>query len=404
LVSVADGRQLWADKFDEKFIDIFGVQDSISGKVVGTLALKLGGDESLLLNKRYTESTAAFEAYLKGRHHWNKETKESLQKGIEYFREAIRLDPNYALAYAGIADSYNMMGYWGIVPPKDAFPQAKEAAKKSLELDPTLAEAHCALAYIKFEYDWDVDNAESEYQRAISLNPGYASAHQWYGEYLMIAQRSQEAAAELRIAREIDPLSQPVNMITAAVFYTMHRYDEAIAHLQKTIELDPNFVVAHTFLAACYEKKGLYEQAVNEYEHEYTLEGDNSRTIAALRETYQSSGMNAYWRKHVELLKARSTRTYVSPVFIAMDYANLGDKDRAFEWLDKAYAERSGWLLELKIDPVWDKLRTDSRFQALLERVRNSRLAAARETTPVIIVHGFVPRLIARVEFISGIS
>ena len=180
--------------------------------------------------------------------------KRAGRKEIDYFREAIRLDPNYALAYAGIADSYNMMGYWGVVPPREAFPKAKEAAKKSLQIDPNLAEAHCALAYAKFEYDWDLDDAESEYRRAISLNPGYASAHQWYAEYLLTTERPAEAEVELKRAREIDPLSQPINLIWAALFYVTRRYDEAIEHLQKTIELDPNFVVGYSLLGACYEK------------------------------------------------------------------------------------------------------------------------------------------------------
>jgi DNA-binding winged helix-turn-helix (wHTH) protein/TolB-like protein len=371
LLRVADGATLWADQFDGQNVDILSVQDSISKKVVAALALKLAEDENRQLNKRYTDNTQAFEAYLKGRHYWNRETKESWEKGIEYFREAIRLDPKYALAYAGIADSYNMMGYWGIVPPKEAFPRAKEAATRSLEIDPTLAEAHCSLAYAKFEYDWNVVDVESEYLRAISLNPSYASAHQWYAEYLMINQRFGEAEVELKKARELDPLSQPINMITASLFYMTRRYDQAIQHVEKTIELDPNFGVGYSFLAACYEKKGMYDEAVKAYEREYALMGDDVRRVAEMRAAYQSSGMKAYWRKHIDLLIARSKRTYLSPLWVAMDYANLEDNDRAFEWLEKAYAEHSGWLLELKIDPTWDRLRDDARFEALLRRIQN---------------------------------
>jgi DNA-binding winged helix-turn-helix (wHTH) protein/TolB-like protein len=375
LIRVADGSTLWADQFDGLYVDIFSIQDSISKQVVGALALKLGGDENRLLNKRYTENPLAFEEYLKGRHYWNRETKESWEKGIEHFREAIRLDPNYALAYAGVADSYNMMGYWGSVTPREAFPKAKAAAARSLEIDPTLAEAHCALAYARFEYDWDLVNTESEYLRAINLNPSYASAHQWYGEYLMINQRPGEAEVELKKARELDPLSQPINLITASLFYMTRRYDDAVQHLQKTIELDPNFGVGYTFLAACYEKKGMYEDAIKAYERDFALAGDSPRTVAAMRAAYKTSGINGFWRRHTELLNERSTRTYVSPIWIAMDYANLGDKEQAFAWLEKAYAERSGWLLELKIDPTWDKLRADSRFPSLLKRIENSGLA-----------------------------
>ena len=239
-----------------------------------------------------------------------------------------------------------------------------------MELDPTLAEAHCALAYARFEYDWDVANAESEYLRAINLNPSYASAHQWYAEYLMINQRTAEAEVELQKARELDPLSQPINLITAALFYMTRRYDEAIRHVQKTIELDPNFGTGYTFLAACYEKKGLYDEAVNAYEHDFALAGDNPRSVAALRGAYKTSGMKGFWSKHIDLLKERSERSYLSPIWVAFDYANLNDKDHTIEWLERAYAERSGWLLELKIDPSWDKLRDDSRFETLLRKIQ----------------------------------
>ena len=373
-IRVADSSTLWADQFDGPYGDIFSIQNSISKQVVAALALKLAGDENPLLSKRYTENPLAFEAYLKGRHYWNRETKESWEKGIEHFREAIRLDPNYALAYAGIADSYNMMGYWGSVPPREAFPKAKAAASKSLEIDPTLAEAHCALAYARFEYDWDLANTESEYLRAINLNPSYASAHQWYAEYLMINQRPGEAEVELQKARELDPLSQPINLITAALFYMTRRYDEAISHGQKTIELDPNFGPGYTFMAACYEKKEMYDEAVNAYEHDFALAGDNPRAVASLREAYKTSSMKGFWQKHIDLLKERSKRSYLSPIWVAFDYANLNDKDHALEWLEKAYAERSGWLLELKIDPTWDPLRGDSRFEALLRKIEHPAL------------------------------
>ena len=264
-----------------------------------------------------------------------------------------------------------MMGYWGSVPPREAFPKAKVAAARSLEIDPTLAEAHCALAYARYEYDWDVANVEREYLQAINLNPSYASAHQWYAEYLLSNQRPGEAEVELQKAREIDPLSQPINLITAALFYMTRRYDEAISHIQKTIELDPNFGPGYVFLAACYEKKEMYDEAVNAYEHDFVLAGDNPRTAAALREAYKTSGMKGFWSKHVDLLRERSERTYLSPIWVAFDYANLNDRDRTFEWLEKAYAERSGWLLELKIDPSWDKLRDDLRFEALLRRIQH---------------------------------
>jgi DNA-binding winged helix-turn-helix (wHTH) protein/TolB-like protein len=371
LVNVADGRQLWADKFDEKSSDLFGVQDSIASRVVSILALTLGRDENQQLQKRYTNNQAAYEAYLKGRYHWNKETPEGYKKSIEHFQEAISLDPNYALAYAGIADSHNMMGYWGVVPPREAFPQAKEAANKSLAIDESLGEAHSALAYAQYEYDWDVSKAETNYKRAIELNPGYASAHQWYAEYLLISGRFEEAAVEMKRARDIDPLSSPINFMSAALFYEKRNYDDAIVQLQRVLELDPNFEVAYGLAAICYSRKGMHEEAVTSLQRQLTLSGEDQQAVASLSEALRKAGMNGYWLRHIELLKDRSTRTYISPIYIALDYAEIGDAEKAFEWLEKAYSDKSGWLLELKIDPTWDKFRGDARFKSLVYRIEH---------------------------------
>jgi DNA-binding winged helix-turn-helix (wHTH) protein/TolB-like protein len=369
LIRVADGAPLWANQFDEKYTSIFAVQDAISRKVATTLAVRLGGEEKRLLTKRYTENTEAYEAYLKGRYYWNKENEEGYKKGMEYFQQALSIDPDYALAHAGIADSYNMMGYWGVVAPKEAFPKAKAAANQALAIDETLAEAHASLAYAEVEYDWDFVNPEIEYRRALELNPNYATARLWYAEYLILGGRLDDGNAELKQAQLNDPLSQPISLIAAASLYYARQYDQAIEQLRKTVELDPNFILAYDLMGACYREERMYDQAVASYEKELTLEHVDPHTVASLMEAYKRSGMRGYWQRHIELLKQQSRQNYISPVFIAMDYAELGDKDQAIAWLAKAFDERSGWLLEINLDPTWDNLRTDPRFVDLIQRL-----------------------------------
>jgi len=369
LIRVADGSTLWADRFDDRYHDLFAVEASISNKIASTLALTLGAQENRQLQKHYTDNPRAYEAYLRGRSHWFRQTPEDFKKAIAQFQEAINLDPRYALAYAGLADTYNLIGYWGFAPPREVCPKAKEAAKKSLEIDETLGEGKAALAYTEFEYDWDCAGAETTYRRAIDLSPGYASVHQWYAEYLMISGRLEEAAQELKAAREIDPISQPLNLIAAALPYLKRNYDEAIAQLQKVLELDPNVVIAYDWLASIYSRKGMHEDAVRTVERQLMLSGEDPQKIASLRKAFSTAGIQGFRRAHVEFLKEKSRRTYIAPIFIAMDYAEIGQNERAFEWLEKAYADRSGWLLELTIDPTWDTVRNDPRFKSLLERI-----------------------------------
>ncbi|MDT5261455.1 MAG: eukaryotic-like serine/threonine-protein kinase, partial [Acidobacteriota bacterium] len=370
LVRVSDGVPLWADQFDEKFTDIFSVEDAISQKAAGALALRLSGEERQQLAKRYTESSEAYQFYLEGRYFWNKRTAEDTGRAIKYFAQAADSDSHYALAYSGLADCYNMMGYWNLTQPREAFPKAKEAAIKALEIDDTLAEAHASLAYAELEFDWDAARAESGYKRAINLNPNYETAHQWYAEYLLVMGRLREADVEAESARRIDPLSMPVRMFIASKSYEAERdYDRAIGQLKQMIELDPGFAPAYHLLGACYREKGLNDRAVEAWLKGATLDGAPPETTRRLRKAFEESGMSGYLRQEIAALGEDSKSRYVSPVFVAMDYALLGEKDHAFEWLDKAYDERSGWLLELRFDPVWDNLRADPRFADLLRRM-----------------------------------
>lgn len=370
LVRVGDGATLWSDQFDENFTDIFAVEDAISQRVVSGLALSLNNVEQAQLTKRYTENSTAYQLYLEGRYFWNKRTSEDTTKAIKYFGQAIDVDSRYALAYSGLADSYNMMGYWNLTPPREAFPRAKEAAIKALEIDDTLAEAHASLAYAELEYDWDPARAESGYKRAIELNTNYVTAHQWYAEYLAVTGRPREAEAEAERARQIEPLSMPVRMFIASQAYEGDRdFDRAIGQLLQMIEIDPGFTPAYHLLGTCYMEKGMNDQAVEVWLKGAALGGTPPGTVGRLRKAYGESGMAGYLRQEAVSLEEESKRRYVSPVFVAMDFALLGEKERAFEWLDKAYEERSGWLLELKFDPVWDNLRADPRFNGLLARV-----------------------------------
>jgi serine/threonine protein kinase/TolB-like protein/Tfp pilus assembly protein PilF len=370
LLRVADGKQLWDSTFDQSFTDIFTVQDRVSERVAGILASQLNANEQVLLTKRYTQNTEAYRLYLEGRYFCNRLTADDVKTAIQHFRQATDSDPHYALAYSGLADCYNMMGYWNLAPPREVFPKAKEAAINALQIDEALAEAHTSLAYAELEYDWDPARAESGYRRAIELNPNYVTAHQWYGEYLCLMGRLREAKEQMERARQIDPLSVSVRLSIAGwVFETERDYDRVINELRQLIQIDPGVSASYGLLGACYKEKGMNDQAVEAWLKLHALEGWPAGTIEKLRTAYQKSGMAGYLRQEVAAQQEESKKHYVSPIYIAMDFAMLGEKDRAFEWLDKAYEDRSGWLLELKFDPEWDNLRGDPRFAALTARV-----------------------------------
>ena len=368
LVKVADGAPFWGDRFEEKFTEIFAVQDSISEQVVRALSLRLSREETKLLTKHYTENPEAYQSYLKGRYYWNKRTREGHKKALLYFQEAIERDPNYALAYAGLADAYSFGGGLGL-PPKETMPKAKAAAMKALEMDDTLAEAHAALGWIKLRYDFDWSGAEREFKRAIEVNPNYATTYNWYSVELALMGRFDEAIAEAKRAQELEPLSMIINAVVGLPFYFSHQYDRAIAQYRKAIEMDPNFAGAHSWLGLAYEQKGMYEEAVTEFLQARTLAGDRPEKIGALREAYAASGWRGYVRKELELQIEESKEHYVNSYEIAINFARLGEKEQALTWLEKAYEERAGTLYWFTRDPRLDSLRSEPRFQDLLRRV-----------------------------------
>jgi DNA-binding winged helix-turn-helix (wHTH) protein/TolB-like protein/Tfp pilus assembly protein PilF len=369
LVRVGDGRQLWTDKFDSKFTDLLTLEDSISERVAGALALKLTGEERKELAKRYTESGEAYILYLRGRYFWNKRTLDAVNKAIEYFQQAIEKDATYALAYAGIADSYVLQGgFFYSAPPTDCYPKAKDAAIKALAIDDQLAEAHTSLALVKTQYDWQWADAENEFKEAIALKPNYPTAHHWYGFYLVAMRRFDEAVAEIKRAQELDPVSLIISTDVGAILFMARRDDQAIEQCQKTLELDPNFIQAHNILSLIYGHQGMYDQWLAERQKVLTLSG-NSEDAASITRIYAQSGYRGVWENQLAELKQHAKTDYVQAFAMATAYAQLGDNDRAFEWLEKAYYERSPRMADIRVTATVESLRTDSRFPAFVRRL-----------------------------------
>src|SRR5215203_5774246 len=364
LVKTADGVSLWTGTFDEQFTDIFVVQDAIANKVVAALALRLGVEEQKHVTKRHTENVEAYQSYLKGRFHWNKRGPQDLQKAIEHFKQAIALDPSYALAHAGLADAYTLLANAG-GPAHEIMPKALKAAQKAVSLDEDLAEAHAALGNIFIYYLYDYVGAEREEKRAIELNPHYATAHHWYSELLMGLGRHAEALAEIRRALEIDPLSLILNRQYGASLLFARQYDAAIEQMKKTVELDANFAVGHSTISVAYRMKGQYAESVEELARFQELVG-GEQTAALMRESLAKGG----WQGFLRAMTGEPRPANLTPYNLATFHAELGEKDKAFVELSKAYQNREAILGLLNVDPRFDSLRADPRFQDLLRRFR----------------------------------
>lgn len=368
LVDVINGRQLWGRIFRAD-VGIPGIQDEVAKEIVASLRLRLMVGQDHRLTKLYTESSAAYQAYLKGRYYWAKKSETSLYKSINCFTEAIRLDPNYAFAYSGLADSYNALGFYCMLPPNEAFPRAKEAAMKALAIDGNLAEPHASLGYAKLHHDWDWHNAEQSFKRAIELNPNYIMARIFYGRLLLAMGRFAEAIAEYKFALHIDPLSLIANAALGYGYYFARRYDQAITQCTVAIELDEHFEVAHVWRGCAYQQKAMWDAAILEYETAMALSGGSSEILAALGTAYALSGDKKQAAKILKDLEKAANQKYVSPYRVACIHAALGDHEEAFRYLEKAYEHRSHLLVNLQVDPGLDPLRSDPRFAALVERV-----------------------------------
>jgi serine/threonine-protein kinase len=369
LVDVATGSQLWGAQFDRKPGDIFVIQDEISNEISGKLRLRLTLGEKKRLTKRHTEDHEAYRLYLQGRHHWNRRTEEGFYKAIEYFDKAVEKDPGYALAHAGVADSYVLLGWNSYLPPKDAFPKGKAAALTALQFDPDLGEAHTPLAAVLWLHDWKWPAAQKEFARSLELNPCYPTANHWYAEYAMTMGRAVEAIAKMRGSQELDPLSLIISVAIGWASYMARRYDEALEQLLRTVELDPNYPVTYWILGLLYRITGRYDLAIGAGEKGVSLSGGSPLMRAALAHTYGKAGRADDARRLLDELTELANCKYVAPHFFAGIHIGLGDYDRAIEYLEKSYEEHSHWLIYLHIDPTMDELRGDTRFQDLSRRV-----------------------------------
>ena len=370
LINVADGYHLWSEKYDRDLEDIFAIQDEVTLAIVDRLKVKLVGGEKAELTKRHTEDLEAYNLYLKGRHLLREMTKESVQKSLESFQQAIERDPNYAMAHIGIASYYNNLGFYHFLPPKAAFPKAKEAAEKALAIDDNLAEGHAALGFFKMLYEWDWEGAEREYRRAIELNPSHATGHNLYAHYLMIMGRTEEAMVESRHAQELNPLSRNVALMRANILWGARQYDQSIAEFKKLLEVNPTFYVAHYWLAFPYALKGMRDEAIATVERAMAMSRGGAPLMwMAFGFIHSFAGKRDEAEKALHKMREQSKQTYVAPWMMAIVYAGFGEKDKAFELLEKSYKERDHWMTYLKASPAVDNLRSDPRFKVLLKKM-----------------------------------
>lgn len=369
LVDVATGTQLWGAQYDRKPGDIFAVQDDISSEISEKLRLRLTQAEKKQLTKRDTQNVEAYRLYLKGRYQWGRWTEEGFYKAIEHFQQAVASDPTYALAYAGLADCYVLLGWNSYLPPKAAFPKGKAAAQAALKLDPDLAEAHTPSAALLWLDDWQWEKAETQFKRSLQLSPTYPTANHWYAEYVMTMGRHEEAMIRIKKSQDLDPLSLIISVAVGWALYYARRYDEAIEQLRRTVDLEPNYPVTHWILGLLLRQIGHFELAITEGEKGVQLAARSPLTLAALAHTLGKAGKTTEARRILNELTDLANRKYVSPYFFAGIHVGLGDHERAIEYLDKCYEEHSHWLIYLHLDPGMDDLRANPQFQHLLRRI-----------------------------------
>jgi serine/threonine protein kinase/tetratricopeptide (TPR) repeat protein len=378
LIDVSDGSQLWGAEYNNSLSDILTVQDQISRKISEKLRFRLTGQEEERLSKRYTKDAEAYELYLKGRYFWNKRGEAGLRNGIRHFKAALERDPNYALAYSGLADSYALLCDIGVVAPVNEMPLAKAAAQKSVDTDPFLAEGYTSRAFVKLAYDWDWQGAETDFRKALDLNPKYPTAHQWYASYLVQMGKFDRARQEIEQAQQLDPLSPIISSNAGLYSYFEHRYDDAITQYQRTLEIDPGFWVAHHYLGLAYAKKGSHQEAIGQLSGLLGSTGEgplkdgavenDPEVAASLGFVYATAGRRGDAEAILERLKTLSDRRYVSGLYLAIIYAGLKDHDRTLEYLNKAYESRHPGLVLIRVDPIFDDLRSDERFKQLVKR------------------------------------
>jgi TolB-like protein/DNA-binding winged helix-turn-helix (wHTH) protein len=371
LLDGARDQHLWGETYERDSSDVLALEHDLARTIAQKLKLNLSAGDQLRLNSRSKVNPEAYAAYLHGRFYWYKRTIEDFHKSIQYYGQAISQDPNYAPAYAGLADAYALLGSSpnDALPPNEAMPKAKAAAQKALQLDDGLAEAHASLAYVTMVYNWDWNSAENEFHRAIDLNPNYATAHEWYAELLAARGRESEALEEMKRARDADPLLVLMHTAVAEALYYSRQYDEVIAQCRQTLDLDPNYALAHFHLGRAYLAKGMYPEAIAEYQKAKTSLGETPAMVMAIGYAEAKAGNPAIARKALEQLKEQSRSRYVPALYSAALYTSLGDSKNGISLLEKASKEHSDYLIFLNVDPMADSLRAIPSFQALLGQI-----------------------------------
>jgi len=369
LVDARLDKQLWGETYNRKVSDLLVVQREIAREISANLRTRLTPPEESLVTKHYTESAEAYQLYLKGRFYWNKRTGEAFRRAIEYFNQAIEQDPSYALAYAGLADTYILLSRYSAGTPEESYPKAKAAAKRALAIDETLAEAHTSLAGVLLDYDWNLTESDKEYRRAIELNPNYATARHWYAVGpLLVTERYDEAIAEMKRAVELDPLSLIINSDLGSIYVNARQYDKAVEQFRKTLDMDESFYPAHYWLGMAYVMKGSFNEGIAEYQKARAL-NDDPFVLGLLGHAYAVSGRREDALRTLDELNNLAQGRYVSAYTFALVYAGLNDRDQAFGWLEKSFRDRSSEIAYFKVDPLLDNLRSDPRFADLVRRV-----------------------------------
>jgi TolB-like protein/Tfp pilus assembly protein PilF len=369
LVSVSDGYHLWSEKFDRDLEDIFAIQDEISLSIVEKLRGKLLKEEKSKLVRRYTEDEEAYSLYLKGRYFWNRRHEGGIQRAIELFQQSVEKDPLFAPGYVGIADSFCSASHLGLMDPRPGYAKAKEAVAKALEIDDDLAEAHASLGWIKTFHDWDWAGAKAEFKRAIELNPNYAVAHYFYGLYLGVVARYDESVAEASLCRTLDPVDLVFNSIRGLALYWGRRYDESIDQLEKTLDMDPSFYLAHLFIGFAFTGKSKWQEAVDSFARAAALSPGSPLTTGHIGHALAASGRTKEALEQLDRLEDMSKEKFVSSFYRALIHMGLKETDRALEYMERAFVERESWLPAIATFPLFDSLRGEPRFTALVRRM-----------------------------------
>jgi TolB-like protein/DNA-binding winged helix-turn-helix (wHTH) protein/Flp pilus assembly protein TadD len=386
LIRAATDEHFWSEAYDRELRDVLSLESDVAQTIARKVEVTITGEEHARLSAARTVDPEAYEAYLKGRYYWNKRTADSMPKAAFYFEQAISKDPGYGAAYSGLADCNSGLAWHGFMSPAEVLPKAYAAAQKAVEIDSQSAEAHASLALV-LDHKWDWARAEVEFKRALELNPQYPNAHHWYGDYLSIQGRHDEALVEAKRALELDPLNLMIGTWVGLRYYLARRYDGAIEQSQNTVELDLNFAAAHLILGESYVQQGKHKEGLSELQKAAGLSGDSPLYMAQVGVSRAAAGEKREALRAIHELQDISGKRYVSPYGVAQIYATLNDKQQTYKWLETAYRDRAVWMSYLAVDPVFDSIRSEERFQDLLRRVGLPRVGNIMKTVAAPALH-----------------